>query len=100
MFSILITESYLEVRAGDTFGNLFEQRFLDLDKLSWLNHVQNLLDLAQEHHLLLRAGLWPELEQSLDDLLGEGGVLLQELDHAVGQLSVVQRQAANLEHEN
>ena len=47
-------------------------------------------------YLLLGASLWPELEQPLDDLLGEGGVLLQELHHAVGQLGVVQRQAAHL----
>ena len=47
-------------------------------------------------YLLLGASLWPELEQALDDLLGEGGVLLQELHHAVRQLRVVQRQAPNL----
>jgi len=46
-------------------------------------------------YLLLRAGLGPELEQPLDDLLREGGVLLQELHDAVGQLRVVQRQAAH-----
>ena len=84
------------MRAGDALGDLLEERLLNLDELSGLDHVENLLDLAQEHHLLLRAGLWPELEQSLDDLLGEGGVLLQELHHAVRQLRVVQRQTPNL----
>ena len=82
--------------AGNTFGNLFKQRFLDFDKLSRFDDIKYLLDLAQEHDLLLGAGLGPELEQPLDDLLGEGGVLLQELHHAVGQLGVVQRQAAHL----
>merc|ERR1711884_328402 len=86
----------LEVWAGNTFGNLFKQRFLDFDKLSRFDDIKYLLDLAQEHDLLLGAGLGPELEQPLDDLLGEGGVLLQELHHAVGQLGVVQRQAPNL----
>ena len=34
------------------------------------------------------------------DLLGERGVLLQELDHAVGQLGVVQAQAPHLQPYN
>ena len=88
--------SYLEVRAGNTFGNLFKKRFLDLDKLSGLDDIEYLLNLPEEHDLLLGAGLRPELEEALDDLLGQGGVLLKELDHAVGQLSVVQRQTSNL----
>ena len=46
--------------------------------------------------LFLRASLWPELEQPLDDLLRQGGVLLQELHHAVRQLRMVQRQAPHL----
>ena len=87
---------YLEVRAGNTFGNLFKKRFLDLDKLSGLDDIEYLLNLPEEHDLLLGAGLRPELEEALDDLLGQGGVLLKELDHAVGQLSVVQRQTSNL----
>lgn len=88
--------TYLEVRAGHTFGNLFKKRFLDLDKLSGLDDIEYLLNLPEEHDLLLGAGLRPELEEALDDLLGQGGVLLKELDHAVGQLSVVQRQTSNL----
>ena len=88
--------TYLEVRAGNTFGNLFKKRFLDLDKLSGLDDIEYLLNLPEEHDFLLGAGLRPELEEALDDLLGQGGVLLKELDHAVGQLSVVQRQTSNL----
>lgn len=42
---------YLEVRAGDASGNLFEQRLLDADELRRLDHVQDLLDLSKEHHL-------------------------------------------------
>ena len=84
------------MRAGNTFGNLFKKRFLDLDKLSRLDDIEYLLNLPEEHDLLLGAGLRPELEEALDDLLGQGGVLLKELDHAVGQLSVIQRQTPNL----
>ena len=47
-------------------------------------------------YLLLRASLGPELEQALDDLLGEGGVFLEELHYAVGELGVVEGQAAHL----
>ena len=42
---------YLEMRTRDTFSNLLEERLLDLDELGGLDHVQNLLDLAQKHHL-------------------------------------------------
>ena len=84
------------MRAGNTFGNLFKKRFLDLDKLSGLDDIEYLLNLPEEHDLLLGAGLGPELEEALDDLLRQRGVLLQELDHAVGQLGVVQRQTSNL----
>ena len=39
------------MRTRDAFGNLFEERVLDLDELCGLNHVQDLLDLPEEHHL-------------------------------------------------
>ena len=84
------------MRAGNTFGNLFKKRFLDLDKLSGLDDIEYLLNLPEEHDFFLGAGLGPELEEALDDLLRQRGVLLQELDHAVGQLGVVQRQTSNL----
>lgn len=41
----------LEMRAGDTGCDLFEERLLDPDELRGFNHVQDLLDLPQEHHL-------------------------------------------------
>ena len=43
----------LKVRAGDTLGNLLEQRLLDFDKLSRLNHVQNLLYFTKKHDFFL-----------------------------------------------
>lgn len=39
------TATYLEVWAGDTFGQLPEQGFHNFHKLRWLNHVQDLLQL-------------------------------------------------------
>lgn len=42
----------LEVGAGDTFGQLSTERLLDLDKLIWVNDIQYLLHLSQEHHLV------------------------------------------------
>ena len=41
----------LEVWAGDALGDLFEQRLLDLHKLSRLDDVEDFFDLSQEHHL-------------------------------------------------
>ena len=84
------------MRAGHAARNLLEQRLLDLDELGGFSHVEDLLDLAEEHDLLLRARLGPVLEQAADHLLRQRRVLLQELDDAVGQLGVVQRQALDL----
>lgn len=47
---------YLEVRAGDAGGDLFEERLLDADELRRLDHVQDLLDLSEEHHLETQHG--------------------------------------------
>ncbi len=44
-------KAYLKVWTGHAFGYLLEELLLDLDELRGLDHVQNLLDLAQEHHL-------------------------------------------------
>lgn len=41
----------LEMWAGDTFSQLSTERLLNLDKLVWINDVQYLLHLSQEHHL-------------------------------------------------
>lgn len=47
----MVGAAYLEVRAGDASGDLFEERLLDADELRWLDYVQDLLDLSEEHHL-------------------------------------------------
>ena len=49
--------------AGDTLGQLTEQRLHDLDELRGLDDVQDLLQLVEEHHLLGAVGLGPVLEQ-------------------------------------
>ena len=41
----------LEVRAGDAGSDLFEESLLNSDELRRLDHIQDLLDLSQEHHL-------------------------------------------------
>ena len=46
---------YLEVRAGDAGCDLFEERLLHSDELRWLDYIQDLLDLSQEHHLKTHA---------------------------------------------
>ena len=45
--------SYLEVGAGHTLGNLFEQRLLDFDKLSRLNNIQDLFYFTKKHDFFL-----------------------------------------------
>ena len=87
---------HLEVWAGHALGELREQRHHHLLELRGLDHVKDLLELVEEHDLLGAVDLGPEPEQGADDGLGEGGVLLQELHHAVGQLRVVHRQRAHL----
>ena len=88
--------------AGHTLGQLVEQWHHHLLKLRRLNHVQDLFQLVKEHNLLGRVYLGPVPQQVQDDLLRQTGVLLQELDDAVGQLRVVNRQGLNLvqRHQN
>ena len=47
-------------------------------------------------YLLLWARLGPELQQAFDDLFSEGCIFLKDLDDTVGQLGVVEREAAHL----
>ena len=81
---------------GDALGQLSEQRHLHLLELGWLDDVEDLLQLVEKHDLLGAVDLGPEPEQAADDWLGEGGILLQELDHAVGQLRVIHGERAHL----
>ena len=80
-------DPYLEMRTGHTAGNLAKENLLHLHKLHRLNHIQNLLNLPEEHDLLLRRRLGPVLEHTLNDGLRQRGILLNELHNAVRQLS-------------
>ena len=60
--------AYLEMRTADALGELLEEGVDDLLELIGLDYVENLLDLAQEHHLLRAARARPELEQSIEHL--------------------------------
>lgn len=81
---------------GNASRYLPKQRLLDPRELRRFYHVQHLLDLAEEHDLLLTARLRPVLQEAPDDRLRQRGVLLEELDYAVGELRVIQRQALDL----
>lgn len=55
---------------GDASGKLFEERRHDFNKLSRLDHVQDLLEFVQKHHLLRAVHLWPVLQQVKYHLCG------------------------------
>lgn len=81
---------HLEVRAAYASGDLLEERRHDLLELARLDHLEDLLRLVEEEHLLGGVGHRPEGEDGLDDLDGELRVLLYELRHAVRELLVVE----------
>lgn len=49
---MFVSQVYLKVWISHTFRDLFEQRLLDFFELRWLNDIQDLLNLTQEHHLI------------------------------------------------
>ena len=63
--------------------------FLELERV---DDIQNFFNFIQEHDLLGRVDLGPVLEQTEQDLFGQGTVLLKELNYAVRQLRMIQRQ--------
>lgn len=79
----------LEVLRVDASGELLEERNLDLLELDGLDDVENLLDLIEKHDLLRRVDLGPVPKETQKNLLGEHGILLEELDDTVGELGVV-----------
>lgn len=86
----------LEVLAIDTAGELTEQRLLDLDKLAGVNDVENFFDLVKEHDFLWTVDLGPVAKQTTENLFGETRVLFKELDDAVCELGMVERQRLDL----
>lgn len=55
--------THLEVWAGHTLGQLSEKRFHHFNKFRRFNHIQKLLELIKEHHLLWAMSLWPVLQE-------------------------------------
>lgn len=88
--------THLEVLATHAPRELGEERLHDLLEFGGLDDVEDLFNLVEEHDLLGRVDLGPVLEQAGDDLLREARVLLEELDDAVRELGVVQREALDL----
>ena len=84
------------MRRGDTLSQLPEEGIHDLLELGGLDDIEYLFELVEEHDLLRRVGLRPELEEILDNRLRQRGVLLEELHDAVGQLRMVDRQRFGL----
>ena len=82
--------------AVDAPRELLEQRHLYLLELGKVDDVQYLFHLAEEHHLFRRVHFRPVLEQAQHDVLGQGAVLLQKLDDAVGELWMIHRQTLDL----
>lgn len=70
---------YLEVGAGHTSRYLPEHRFLDLDELRGLNHVQDFFNLPEEHHLQTQRNV-STVKQT---------ILLTELRHNKVQITLV-----------
>ena len=86
----------LEVMAADALGELVEEGHHHLLELGRLDHVEDLFELVQKHDLLRGMHFRPVSQEVEDDLLGQRGVLLQKLHHAVGQLGVVHREGLHL----
>jgi hypothetical protein len=86
----------LEVLGGEALCELAEQGPHNLLELDRLDDVEDLLDLVEVHDLLGGVNLGPVAEEAEDDVLGQGRVLLEELDDTVGELGVVEGEALDL----
>ena len=77
------------MRTRDAFSDLFEERVLDLDKLSRLDHVEYLLDLPEEHHLQhddshqqgLNAACSHHVSRDIFDIIQQKGNFLKMLKY-------------------
>lgn len=104
----------LEVRRAHALGYLSEERNHDFLELGRLDDVENLFQLVEEHDFFRTVRLWPELQEAparseicwtchgeltshlLYDRLRQTRILLEELDDAIGQLGMVNRQTFHL----
>ena len=75
---------------------MVEQGLLDLCELGWIHDFEYVFHFVQEHNLFGAVDLGPVSEQTQNDLLCKGSILLEELDNTVRQLRMVHAQALDL----
>lgn len=85
--------SDLEVGAGNRFGELMEERLLNLGELGWVHDLENVFNLIEEHNLFGTVDFGPVTQQTENHLFCQGSILLEELNNAVRKLRVVHAQA-------
>jgi len=62
------SRAHLKVWTGDRFGQLIEERLLDLGKLCRVHDLKNVLDFIQKHDFLCAVDLGPIPQQTENDL--------------------------------
>lgn len=80
---------HLEMRRTNAFGELPEERHHHFLEFGRLDNVQYLLELVEEHHLFGTVSFRPIFQEALYDGLRQTGILLEELDHTVRKLRMV-----------
>jgi hypothetical protein len=84
------------VGASHRLGELAEKWLLDLGKFGRIHDLENILHFVEEHDLFGAVDLWPVAQKAENHLFGQGGILLKELNNAVGQLWVVHAETLDL----
>ena len=79
---------------------LLEQWHLDFLKFGRINNVENFLYFAQEHHFLGGIYFRPVFEETENNFLCQGAVLLQELNDTVRELGVLHRETLDFVERN
>ncbi|RNA34163.1 hypothetical protein BpHYR1_003059 [Brachionus plicatilis] len=70
-------------------SNKAKEKKFYLPEMVRLNHIQNFLQLIEEHDFLEAARFGPILEQALNHRLGQSRVLFNKLNHTIGQLQKI-----------
>jgi hypothetical protein len=104
------TLSDLKVRTCDAFGELVEERDLDLVKFGRLHDFKDVFNFIDKHDFLGTVDFGPVFQESADDLsrqprnthrnkgggcwylLGKSRILFQELNNTIRQLRMIQNQ--------
>lgn len=56
------------MRTGNRFGELVEERLLDLGEFGRIHDLKDVFDLVQEHDLFRAVDLWPVSQQAQNHL--------------------------------